>query len=189
MRNVKLVAVALVAALASVGAITALAGAAPVRPETLYLNSYTADDSSGGNSAQASTTLTVGKKYLIEVKGTFSAWQDWTTSSSCGTPGAAPIFDSPGLPTTPTGDDAVFRFASPRSAGSCPAHTYPYVSHLFQINLGSGWQPFTPIIKRARPTANHTYFTVVTGQGSAPLFRVVDWHPSDNDGELRITIF
>lgn len=189
MRFVKLLGVALAAVAVGIGATGALAGAAPsARPETVFLDSFTANDSSGGNSLQASTVLTVGKKYLIEVSGTFSAWQDWGPEA-CGVPGAAPTYDSPTRAATEVGDDAVFRFAAPESGGSCGSTTYPYASKLFQINLGSGWEAFAPLVNRTKPNKNHTYFAVVTGQGSAPMFKITDWYPSDNDGELKITIF
>jgi hypothetical protein len=45
----------------------------------------------------------------------------------------------------------------------------------------------------SKPSANkrttqHPYTFSFTGEGVAPQFRFVDFHPSDNSGQFRITI-
>jgi hypothetical protein len=158
---------------------------------SFYLDSYNANNDSGGNSVFAPIALTSGKTYTLTVAGTFSAWADWP-HRRCGQPEPSPVYNSPasdGQAVTTVGDDALFTFARPLYSGRCPSGL-PRYEGLFQINLGSGWTRFVPtggVPKK--PTSNdHVYSGTVVGQGAVPRFRIVDWHPSDNDGQLLITI-
>jgi hypothetical protein len=136
--------------------------------------------------------LRSGHQYQIVVTGTVSVWEFWP--APCGQPEPRPEF--PTLPTririTPTGDDAQFRFAF-HIAGRADCRPLPYKTGLFQMNLGSGW--FHPIAvgNPSKPSGDHgdvqhPYTFLVSGEGSEPKFRFVDYHPSDNSGKFRIAI-
>jgi hypothetical protein len=188
-RGVSLLAVAACAALGLVG-VSVASGASPAAT-SFYLDSYTANNASGGNSVTGPDVLVSGQTYTLEVQGTYSAWGDWPYHR-CGRPGVSPVYRSPasdGNPVEPVGDDAVFRFAQPLYTGKCP-HDFPKVTGTFQVNLGNGWKPFVPdggVPKH--PTRNtHAYTATIVGEGVQPRFRIVDWHPSDNDGQFLITI-
>ncbi len=164
----------------------------------VYLVSNDAPDSSHalcnanfgcGPVVTAPITLRNGKRYLIRVSGTISVWHFWAPDP-CGKPEPAPEF--PTGPTTPTGDDAQFRFAinNPGPNGCAPT---PVKTNFFQINLGSGWfhpialgDPSTP--SRDRHHSQHPYYFSVTGEGVQPMFRFIDFHSSDNDGKFQIVI-
>jgi hypothetical protein len=152
----------------------------------LFLNSW-APSRAVGDTQTYPLRFFTGKSYTISVTGDFSAWGDWP-GRHCGNPQASPLFSSPGRPSTPVGDDAVFRFARPLYRHDCPS-AVTYASNYFQINLGDGWKPFVPNGGvPSRPATDHRYFETVIGLGDAPQFRIVDWDPSDNDGELKITV-
>ena len=154
----------------------------------LYLNSWAPNQAASRAGSTDDLVLQAGVSYTISVDGTFSAWGNWT-NHTCGTPGYAPEYGSLNRPSTPVGDDAVFRFADPLDLAHCPKLA-TYVSGLFQVDLGSGWQVFTPNGgDPATPTTGtHSYVETVVGQGTKPQFRIIDWHPQDNDGELRIVV-
>jgi hypothetical protein len=167
------------------------AGASPTST-SLYLDSYTANNSSGGNAVMGPDVLVAGQTYTLEVQGTYSAWGDWPFRR-CGKPGPSPVYRSPasdGNSTQPVGDDAVFRFAQPLFIGKCPRKTLPRPTGLFQVNLGNGWKSFVPDggIPKKPTKGTHPYTATIVGQGVQPQFRIVDWRPSDNDGQLLITI-
>jgi hypothetical protein len=165
-------------------------GASPAAT-SFYLDSYNGNNASAGNSVTGPDVLVSDQTYTLEVEGTYSAWGDWPYHR-CGRPGPSPVYRSPapdGNSVEPVGDDAVFRFAQPLYTGKCP-HDFPKVTGTFQVNLGNGWRPFVPDGGvPTRPTRNtHAYTATVVGQGVQPQFRIVDWRPSDNDGQLLITI-
>lgn len=165
---------------------------------TIYLASNRGRDTSHaacqarhgcGPTVTAPMRLSNGQAYSIRVSGTVSAWGYWATRS-CGVPETRPEFPTSDAPS-PTGDDAVFRFASHTASRDC--RHLPYRSGLFQINLGHGWFVPTALGNPTKPSGNrgadqHPYTFRVLGQGSRPRFRFVDWHPSDNDGEFKIVI-
>jgi hypothetical protein len=132
--------------------------------------------------------LVAGTSYTVRVEGTYSAWPKWD-GKDCGNPSAAPIFGSPHRKNTMVGDDAVFRFASPLLKQFCPSPMLR-ATGVFQLNLGRVWQSFVPDggVPADPATGVHAYKETVIGSGSRPHFRIVDWHPQDNDGELKITI-
>jgi hypothetical protein len=142
-----------------------------------------------GPTVRAPVVLAAGQSYTIRVTGTISVWGTW--SNPCGHPEPRPEYLTPGVPVTPTGDDAVFRFANHTTNRDC--RTLPRKTGLFQINLGSGWFSPTAVGNPSSPHGNqggeqHPYTFRVTGQGKPPQFRYVDFHPSDNDGALKIVI-
>jgi hypothetical protein len=173
---------------------------------TFFLDSYNATDATSafcsgpsmletttppgcGNSVTAPLVLASGTVYKVKVAGTVSAWGAWP-AHPCGKSEPSPQFPSSGRPSTPTGDDAQFRFADPLG-GSCPA--LPKKASYFQVNLGNGWVHPIANGDPSKPSANkrstqHPYTFSFTGEGVAPQFRFVDYHPSDNSGQFRITI-
>jgi len=137
-----------------------------------------------GPTVSAPVVLEAGKHYTIQVSGTISVFGYWV-AHPCGHPGAHPIYPTSG-PNNPTSDDAVFRFAI-HSRGPCS--NLPRRTGLFQINLGQGWFSPTPAGNPSRPTRGiHAYRFEVVGDGAAPSFRFVDYHPSDNTGAFRIVV-
>jgi hypothetical protein len=143
-----------------------------------------------GPEVKAPLVLAAHRVYSIRVSGTVSVWGFWV-SHPCGRPESRPEFPT-SRPTTPTGDDAQFRFAYhlQPSSGCRPL---PRREPIFQLNLGSGW--FHPIAlgNPSKPSSNngdvqHPYRFRAIGEGVVPEFRFVDYHPSDNNGEFRIVI-
>jgi hypothetical protein len=142
-----------------------------------------------GPEVTAPVILDSAHQYMILVTGTVSVWEFWP--KACGKPEARPEF--PTRPrNTPTGDDAQFRFGF-HLADRKDCRLLPFKSGLFQINLGSGW--FHPIAvgNPSQPSADqgdvqHPYTFLVTGHGSEPKFRFVDFHPTDNSGKLKIVL-
>jgi hypothetical protein len=189
--------------LAAVGA-----AAAPAASTTFFLDSYNATDASVafcsgasmlvpttppgcGNSIIAPLVFASGVTYKVKVAGAVSAWGAWP-AHPCGKPEPASQFPSTGRPNMPAGDDAQFRFADPLS-GACPS--LPKKTSYFQVNLGSGWvhpiaknDPSKPSGTRASSGAQHPYTFTFTGEGTAPQFRFVDFHASDNSGQFKITV-
>jgi hypothetical protein len=139
-----------------------------------------------GPEAIAPVVLVNGRSYAIRVSGTISVWSFWA-ANPCGHPRPRPEFPTPGQ-ITPTGDDAVFRFAFHVHFSGDRCEPVPRRTGLFQINLGSGWFSPTALGNPARPARAHEYSFRVVGQGFEPRFRYVDYHPSDNDGKFRIVI-
>jgi hypothetical protein len=167
------------------------AGASPTST-SFSLDSYSAGNSSGGNSVTGPNVLVAGQTYTLNVQGTYSAWGDWPFRR-CGKPSPSPVYRSPasdGNPVEPVGDDAVFRFAQPLFKGKCPRTSLPRPTGTFQVNLCNGWKSFVPDggIPNKPAKGTHGYTATIVGQGVQPQFRIVDWHPSDNDGQLLITI-
>jgi hypothetical protein len=144
-----------------------------------------------GPTVKASVLLSAHQSYTIRVTGTISVWNFWA-AAHCGTPEPRPEYPTAGE-ITPTGDDAVFRFAIHMRDPSGRCDPVPFRSGLFQMNLGSGWfspsalgNPRTP--SRDHGDDQHPYAFRVIGQGVAPRFRFVDYHPSDNHGKFKIVI-
>jgi hypothetical protein len=152
-----------------------------------FLNSW-APSRAVGDARTYPLRFFTGKSYTIIVTGDFSAWGDWP-GRHCGNPEPSPLYSSFGRPDTPVGDDAVFRFARPLYRRDCPS-VVTYATNYFQINLGTGWKPFVPNggIPSRPAGGEHLYAETVTGLGTAPQFRIVDWNPRDNSGELKITV-
>lgn len=134
--------------------------------------------------------LTLGTAYLITVKGAVSLYSDqaWYHLGPCGPSSPDPTYPSPHATATPAGADPEFVFATPKVTSSCPK--LPYKSTLFVVKLTrhGSWVHLVPMGDPARPTKHHVYVFKVVGRGYRPAFRYFDYHPSDNDGEFRISI-
>ncbi len=144
-----------------------------------------------GDSIAAPLAFASGVMYKVKVAGAVSAWGAWP-AHPCGKPEPSSQFPSSGRPSTPVGDDAQFRFASPLG-GACPS--LPKKTSYFQVDLGSGWvhpiakgDPSKPSGNKASSGAQHPYTFTFTGEGVAPQFRFVDFHASDNSGRFKITV-
>jgi len=137
-----------------------------------------------GPQVTAPVVLAQGEPYIIEVSGTVSPWNYW--HDPCGTP--EPVVYPTAGPQTPTGDDAMFRFAyHVHTKKGCP-RLYRR-THFFQMNLGSGWVAPNPLGNPTEPAGgDHSYAILVTGEGQAPSFRYIDIDPADNSGAFRITV-
>src|SRR5215475_11023752 len=102
-----------------------------------------------GPTVAARTALAAHRRYTIRVSGTVSAWNFWA-DTPCGKPERRPQFPT-SKTTTPTGDDAVFQFASHLPNGAdCPQ--LPAKTSSFQINLGDGWFHPTAAGNPSRPS-------------------------------------
>jgi hypothetical protein len=189
------------------GGIFALAATpAGAATTTFYLDSYNPVDGtpafcSGANMMATTTPPGCGNAvtspvvfnptpYTVVVTGAVSAWHEWPFRR-CGRPDPSAEFATPGKFNEPVGDDAQFRFAKPLYIGKCPP--MPKKSSFFQVNLGSGWfhpiadgEPTKPSGDVGKPPIQHPYTFTFTGQGVAPQFRFVDFHPSDNSGQFKI---
>jgi len=192
--------VAILGSIAAAAVVVAAVIAGPasgVTSTSFFLDSYNANNASGGNSITGPQVLVNGQTYALTVQGTFSPWASWS-HRRCGLPEPSAVYPSPAAdhqPVTAVSDDAVFRFAQNVDPGPCPS--YPRRSFQFQINLGSGWKPFVPDggvpaapSDTSSDAANdtHPYHKTIVGQGVKPMFRIVDHHPSDNNGQFKITI-
>ena len=187
-----------------------LAAAPASAATTFYLDSHNATDApsqsfcSGasmlltttppgcGSSVTAPEVLASGAVYTVNVLGAVSSWGAWP-SPRCGKPEPSSEFSSPGRPNNPVGDDAQFRFAIPLYKGKCPK--LPKKTQYFQVNLGGGWfhpiangDPSKPSKDTAKTGEQDPYTFTFTGQGVAPQFRYVDYYPSDNSGQFKISV-
>jgi hypothetical protein len=188
----------------------ALTSAASASSTTMaYLDSYNATDAANsgfctgptmmtstppgcGSTVTVPVVLTSGTSYTTTVTGAISAWGSWPFNR-CGKPEPSSQFASTGISNRPAGDDAQFRFAIPLYGVKC--HFKVVKTAFFQANLGSGWfhpiainEPSKPSGDNKSPTEQHPYKFTFVGQGVAPQFRFVDYHPSDNSGQFKITV-
>jgi hypothetical protein len=176
---------------------------------SFYLDSYNAVDASHsfcsganlltpvtppgcGNSVTAPVVLTGGGSYTVNVSGAVSPWGEWPFRR-CGKPDPSSQFASTGITNRPAGDDAQFRFAVPLFTGKC-VHL-PKKASVFQVELGSGWfhpvandNPSKPSNDNNKAGEQHPYTFTFVGEGIAPQFRFIDYHPSDNSGQFKIVI-
>ncbi len=176
---------------------------------TFYLDSHNATDAPGpsfcsgasmltttppgcGSSVTAPEVLASGAVYTVNVLGAVSSWGAWP-SPRCGKPEPSSEFGSPGRPNNPVGDDAQFRFAIPLYKGKCPKLAKK--TQYFQVDLGGGWfhpiangDPSKPSPDTAKTGKQDPYTFTFTGQGVAPQFRYVDYYPSDNSGQFKISV-
>ena len=201
----------LTAALAiSALAFALLVSTASASSTTAYLNSYNATDSANngfcigpsmvsttppgcGSTVTVPVVLASGTSYTVKVSGAVSPWGSWTYRR-CGKPEPNSEYPSPGITNKPASDDAQFRFAAPRYTGRC-VHPLPQKAGYFQVNLGGGWyhpiangEPSKPSTDNGPGYQQHPYTFTFTGQGVAPEFRYVDYHPSDNSGQFKIVV-
>jgi hypothetical protein len=193
----------------AVGLSALTAASAAATTTNLYLDSYNTMDASNpfcsgtnllttatppgcGNEVTAPVVLEAGTSYTVNVIGAVSPWGAWPYRR-CGKPEPSSEFASPGLANRPAGDDAQFRFAIPLYLGTCPR--LPEKVSFFQVDLGGGW--FHPLANGdpSKPPGDndpagdqHPYTFAFTGEGVAPHFRYIDYHPSDNSGRFKIII-
>jgi hypothetical protein len=196
-------------ALGAVALLGLASASAEATTTTTYLNSYDPTDASGafcsgpnllspvtppgcGASVTAPVVLKAGNTYTALVTGAVSAWGAWPYRR-CGKPEPSSQFASPGRANVPAGDDAQFRFAVPLYVGKCPH--LPKKASIFQVNLGSGWfhpvangDPKKPSGDNDKAHDQHPYTFTFLGQGLAPQFRFIDYHPSDNSGRFKIVL-
>jgi hypothetical protein len=179
-----------VAILCSSAALAPSASAA--MPETLELDSYTDPAVSGAYGPVTTTDALVdGEEYVAVVEGTTSHFPPakWSPPANqvCGSAETAPMFPSPGRPTSPAGQDAEFVFALPMNAGwTCGV--YPEHKTAFQIDTGSGFAHVEPDGAPTSPTTGHEYTYRFTGEGTPVSFLMQDGFTGDNNGVLRITV-
>lgn len=145
-----------------------------------------------GSSVTVPVVMATGTTYTVTVTGAVSAWGAWPFNR-CGKPEPSSQFASPGVANRPAGDDAQFRFAIPQYELKCKFKIVK--TTFFQVNLGSGWfhpvavnNPTKPSGDNKSPTEQHPYTFTMVGQGAAPQFRYVDYHPSDNSGQFKIVV-
>jgi hypothetical protein len=195
----------------AVGLAAAIVIPAQAVSTTAYLDSFSATDASSpgfcsgpkmlepltpvgcGNSVTAPLVFETGVLYTVKVVGAVSSWGAWPYKR-CGKPEPSSEFGSSAITNRPAGDDAQFRFAQPLYIGTCHFNN-PKKTSFFQVNLGSGWfhpvatpSPAHPSNDGDKAGDQHPYSFTFTGQGVAPQFRYVDYHPSDNSGRFKITI-
>jgi hypothetical protein len=176
------------------GALLALAVPATAQAETLNFDLR--------QSPKSATTFEYHDWYVVTVAGTGSfhkpsVWAHpdriFKSSSSkraviCGTPEAAPMFNSPNA-TGKVGFDAETIFARPVAEDVCDAESSPRPTRRFEIHNGVAWFHPTPIDGRhVTPNANHTYSYALRGEGTRMGFRMRDDPVSDNYGRFKVQI-
>jgi hypothetical protein len=193
----------------SLGLLALTGASAGAATTTVYLDSYSPTDGSMafctganlvgpttppgcGDSVTAPTVLTAASSYTVTVVGAVSAWGAWPYRR-CGKPEPSSEFASPTATNRPAGDDAQFRFAVPLYTGKCVK--LPKKSTYFQVDLGGGWfhpiannNPTGPSNDNDKAADQHPYTFTFIGEGVAPQFRFIDYHPSDNSGRFKIVI-
>lgn len=131
--------------------------------------------------------LAISKPYTIEVVGTYSAWNPWYWSSSCGDITSAPMFPSSSGPMTGNvSHDFEYGFSYPTSS-LCNGTTFPFSSVRFEISLDNGVTWFHPITTDVYNSL-HTYTYQLEGQGFPLGVRHISPYNSDDYGILKFTI-
>jgi hypothetical protein len=184
-----------VSALATAG-LLAIPAAAQAAPSEALVKSVTVNSDSAAP-VTVSGGLIPYATYELVVSGTYSPWNStlWNNPpgsywATCGTPGSAPTYPSPGVTNGAVGNDAAFIFAMPAPDFGCGGITLPQPGK-FEINEGTGFAAFTPDGAPTAPTANHTYtYTLRTTQWLPPAqVEIVDSNYSDNYGELKVSLY
>ena len=138
--------------------------------------------------------------YTITAEGTFSLWNAESWNYICaGIPEDAPIIESNPIPphqieTGKVGLDAAFVWSYPTTSGSLctPPNPRPVPYHHvgFQVSTDGGinWTTLDPIEQAM--TAEHIYhYEVISSNTSNQFgFRILDGIPTDNYGQLKITV-
>lgn len=138
--------------------------------------------------------LSAGKRYLVVVAGTVSAFQPtlWDAPPGfhlCGTPASRPLFTTPGVTNGQVGTDAEYNFARPFPNGtSCPAG-FPRHQSLFEMDAGDGFRHYEPVAGRPTGWLAHVYAYVLAGQGKKLQIRELDSNLTDNYGVYKILVF
>lgn len=143
-------------------------------------------ESQSSSGASGSTALEAGKRYVIEVEGTFSYWTPvlWGMGTPCGTPEPAPMFPSGGV-SGPVGADAIWLFAAHGAEPLCTS--IPLARTTVEFNTGSGFT--APVPAQSSYSPEHVYEFVVIGDGVPLSVRVGDGVHSDNYGALVVRVF
>ena len=135
-------------------------------------------------------SLTLGQKYTIIIKGTFSLWESvrWAEGYE-GITQATPMFPSPGTVNGPVGVDIEHAFA-------IPTYFYPSWGNpelptgidVLRISLdnGASWIDLTPV--DGTYSRSHTYQYNVTGLGLPLGIKVQDVYTSDNYGVFKCQV-
>src|SRR4051812_46849007 len=110
--HARLVALAVLGALALSGVAAGSAAADVTAPQTVFLDSWEKPSDGQAGPVSTSDALTAGRYYGVEVSGTFSPFiaRLWTPNPKtnmglCGTKESVPMFPSPGRPTSAVGVD------------------------------------------------------------------------------------
>jgi hypothetical protein len=170
--------------------------------ECIWLDSYNPVNSykvgvPGSNVVNVSRTagiLAQGVPYVITITGTASYWavETWE-STMIGSPGTAPMFLSPAVPTADqgyTGFDWEYNFGYPNdthgnflSSGAIHA-----VVQGISLDNGATYLDRVPLGGQTYH-GGHSYQYLVEGKGKQAAFRITDNGPhSDNYGRYKICI-
>ena len=154
--------------------------------DTLYLDSR----SGSGNPITSNQVLLNDESYLVQVIGTWSAWEAWEWSSYCGPAEDSPYIPSDGVTNGFVGIDAAYAFSLPSRRWNCTDPKPPlYRDPNFQMSINGGTTWFTPDPLGNSYNPNHSYMYRITGMGYPIKFRLTDdnW-ASDNYGVFQILI-
>lgn len=153
-----------------------------VTVETLFC------DSSDSVGVATSLALDDGVKYLIQIQGTFTRWNE---DLDLGTPEADAMFpgSTSGRLSTQVGLDADTLFAHPTPDGDEGDIAIGHRPSML-FDLGAGFiVPVPNDGAHATPAVGHLYGYTVTGAGSSLTVKVNDTGPyADNYGKLRIVV-
>jgi hypothetical protein len=152
---------------------------------------------SGSVGVTSPGSLAAGAWYVAEVQGTGSyhkpsMWLHPRTASGkpavvCGTPEAAPLFNTSGAPTGKVGFDPETMFARVTKAKTCANDPLPRTTRRFQVNPAHVWRHPTPLTGRqTTPSADHRYEYAIKGVGVPVGFRQLDAPTYDNYGAFHI---
>jgi hypothetical protein len=176
------------------------AGAAPAQAETLWLDTYEADDDGFVGPAVTAQPLSPTKLYFATIDGTFRYGRPgtlanpsyiWCPGSKAGVPIKYPSTDTAAVNDVAFADaESVFalRVISSR-VGTCPS--LPYHNTALQFGLGGAAKHLEPAGGPFKaPKADNTYSYVLQGQGSVGqfAFRIREPQTTDNAGKLRIVL-
>lgn len=189
-------AVVLAVSLAAVAAAAPVVGASAANLDHFTLDSYYAWHKPYTPPVSSDFKLKEHKPYVATVAGTFSYYsainyvdpqKPWTML--CGTPEAAPAFESAGG-TGEVGFDAEFVFARPWLPKRCNRAKLPVQWTNFQMNNGTGWMhpSVLNLSNPDLPNPNHTYEYAAIGYKKHLKFRLFDLDTRDNYGSLHISI-
>jgi hypothetical protein len=162
--------------------------------EILWLDSHSTSSNEFSGPAIGSELLGGEIPYLVEVKGTYSAWSSFLWVEVCaGTPELLPQFESPGVQNGPVGIDAANTFSWPKASSTlCPGgepHIDPPFSVRrlqFSVDGGGEWLTAEPLDPEFNP--DHIYIYEVIGADHPLQARLLASPPTDDYGQLRITI-
>lgn len=193
----------LTAALA-VTALTATAAVAHPGPSVVDNQSFYFDLNQthhahkGSVTGQSPAALANNVYYVVTAQGTasFSKPSQWLYPKKrrgrpavvCGTPEAAPMFNSPFAATGQVGFDPEVMFARVTGARRCGHDTLPRTTRRFQLSGKNVFHHPTPLNGRqSTPSADHSYNYPELGRGGPLQIREVDVPTYDNYGRFKVT--